>query len=569
MSTHTNSSLYVGDLLPDVNETYLYEVFRQIGPIVSVKVCRDSRDSKSLGYAYVNFQSPTDAARAIEVLNFAEIKGKPMRIMYVQRDPSVRNSGLGNIFIKNLDKSIDNKTLYETFSYFGTILSCKVCTRKVEKVGSDGKANFEDESLGYGFVHFETGEAAQLAISKVNGMIIEGKKVSVAPFIKRVERKSQSTLFTNIYVKDLDPSVDVKVLGDFFSKFGELDSVWVATDKDNKTSKCFGFLNYKKPEDAKKAISECDGKKIDGISLKDKPLYVSKAEKKEERKMKLVKQHEALQQSTQGLNLYVKHFEDGTDEEKLRKMFEPFGKIQSVHIKKDKNGNNVGFGFVCFEKREDAGKAVSELHNKIIGSKPLYVTIHQRKDIRGKEVEQQRLQLRQQGNLFGQQGNIFGQNNQRQNFNSQNQKQRWGQKDKNVKSTGTKKDPKKEKTDKPQKNQKTEKTGENIKFVQNVRNPKQTTSKPKTETKSTSQTESSIYSQLSQMSPRSQKQTLGDHLFPMVHSAQPTLATKITGMLLEMENGDIIHLLESPEALNSKIIEAVTVLKSHQEKEMK
>ena len=43
-------------------------------------------------------------------------------------------------------------------------------------------------------------------------------------------------------------------------------------------------------------------------------------------------------------------------------------------------------------------------------------------------------------------------------------------------------------------------------------------------------------------------------------SSQPELAGKITGMLLEMDNGELFHLLESHEAMNSKVNEAIIVL---------
>ena len=56
--------------------------------------------------------------------------------------------------------------MYDTFSAFGNILSCKVAQDM-----SNG------ESKGYGFVHFETEEAALNAIQKVNGMLLNGKKI--------------------------------------------------------------------------------------------------------------------------------------------------------------------------------------------------------------------------------------------------------------------------------------------------------------------------------------------------------------------------------------------------------
>uniref|UniRef100_A0A3P9PLE1 PABC domain-containing protein n=1 Tax=Poecilia reticulata TaxID=8081 RepID=A0A3P9PLE1_POERE len=50
-----------------------------------------------------------------------------------------------------------------------------------------------------------------------------------------------------------------------------------------------------------------------------------------------------------------------------------------------------------------------------------------------------------------------------------------------------------------------------------------------------------------------QKQLLGERLYPLIHALHPNLAGKITGMLLEIDNSELLHMLESPESLNSKI----------------
>ncbi|CAN1120640.1 Polyadenylate-binding protein 8 [Linum perenne] len=104
----TLTSLYVGDLDFTVNETQLFNLFSKAWQVLSVCVCRDLATRWSLGYAYVNFAYTHDAANALEFLNFTLIHGRPVRVMYSNHDPSVRKSGVENIFIKNFDKGLDH-----------------------------------------------------------------------------------------------------------------------------------------------------------------------------------------------------------------------------------------------------------------------------------------------------------------------------------------------------------------------------------------------------------------------------------------------------------------------------
>merc|ERR1739848_219169 len=70
-------------------------------------------------------------------------------------------------------------------------------------------------------------------------------------------------------------------------------------------------------------------------------------------------------------------------------------------------------------------------------------------------------------------------------------------------------------------------------------------------------------SMLAQAPPSEQKQMLGERLFPMIQTMYPDLAGKITGMLLEIDNSELVHMLEHQESLKSKVEEALAVLQAH------
>ncbi|KAJ0096603.1 hypothetical protein Patl1_28645 [Pistacia atlantica] len=377
-----STALYIGDLDPNVNDSQLYDFFNQVGQVMSVRVCRDLSTRRSLGYGYVNYSNPHDAARALDVLNFTPLNGKPIRIMYSYRDPTIRKSGSGNIFIKNLDKSIDNKALHDTFSTFGNILSCKVAT------------DLSGQSKGYGFVQFDNEESAKNAIDKLNGMLLNDKQVFVGPFLRKQERDSstEKIKFNNVYVKNLSESTTEDDLKKFFGEYGTITSSVVMRDADGK-SKCFGFVNFEDPDDAAQAVEALNGKKFD-----DKEWYVGKAQKKHEREVELKGRFEqSLKEAVdkfEGLNLYVKNLDDSITDDKLKELFTEFGTITSCKVMHDPNGLSRGSGFVAFSTAEEASLALMEMNGKMVVSKPLYVALAQRKEERRARLQAQFSQMR-------------------------------------------------------------------------------------------------------------------------------------------------------------------------------
>jgi len=608
------ASLYVGDLHQDVTEAMLYEKFSPAGAILSIRVCRDMITRRSLGYAYVNFQQPADAERALDTMNFDVIKGRPVRIMWSQRDPSLRKSGVGNIFIKNLDKSIDNKALYDTFSAFGNILSCKVVCD-------------ENGSKGYGFVHFETQEAAERAIEKMNGMLLNDRKVFVGRFKSRKEREAElgarAKEFTNVYIKNFGEDMDEEKLREVFSQYGNAMSIRVMTDDGGK-SRGFGFVSFERHEDAQKAVDEMNGKEFNG-----KLIYVGRAQKKMERQTELKRKFEQMKQDRmtryQGVNLYVKNLDDGLDDERLRKEFTPFGTITSAKVMME-GGRSKGFGFVCFSSPEEATKAVTEMNGRIVATKPLYVALAQRKEERQAHLTNQYMQRMasvravpnpvinpyQPAPPSGYFMAAIPQAQNRAAYYPTGQmaqlrpSPRWATQGVRPQHFQNMPGAMRPSVPRPQTYGSMRPTSQvprmmstqrlpaqamgprpsavataaaapvrgmpQYKYAAGVRNPQQhmsaqpqvTMQQPAVHVQGQ---EPLTASMLAAAPPQEQKQMLGERLFPLIQNMHPSLAGKITGMLLEIDNSELLHMLESPESLRSKVDEAVAVLQAHQAKE--
>ncbi|KAK7848994.1 polyadenylate-binding protein 3 [Quercus suber] len=585
-----NPSLYVGDLDATVDETQLYELFSQVSQVVSIRVCRDQNRRSSLGYAYVNYANAQEAAHAMGILNFTPINGKPIRIMYSHRDPSIRKSGYANVFIKNLDTSIDNKALNETFAAFGNVLSCKVA------VDSNG------QSRGYGFVQFENEESAQNAITRLNGMLINDKKVYVGLFVRRQERNQQngSPKFTNVYVKNLAEATTDEDLKKLFGTYGTITSAVVMRDANGK-SRCFGFVNFQSPDDAAVAVEKLNG----SSTSDDKVLYVGRAQRKAEReaelKAKFQQERISRYEKLQGANLYLKNLDDNINDDKLKELFSEFGTITSCKVMLDPQGHSKGSGFVAFSTPEEATKALNEMSGKMIGRKPLFVAVASAKKIgrlsfrhvllKYEHLVGWHLCLRdiilghrdlprnscilvkpagygfQQQLLPGMRPGVAP------NYIMPYHLQRQGQSGHRM---GVRRGGNFQQL--PQQQQLLHhNSNQGFRYMGNSRNGVDASGVPQGVVGPVMPLPfdaapvdiqrpgpvhiSTLSSALASASPENQRVMLGEHLYPHVENLEPHNASKVTGMLLEMDQSEVIHLLESPDALKQKVGEAMEVLR--------
>ncbi|XP_073514132.1 polyadenylate-binding protein 1-like [Phyllobates terribilis] len=584
----TTPSLYIGNLHPEVSELVLYEKFRPAGPIISISVCRDPVTQRSYGYAYVNFQSAGDAQRVVDTMNYDVICGRSVRIMWSLHDPpSLYKSG---VFIKNMDTAIDNKALHEAFSTFGKILSVKVMGDK----------------KGAGFVHFESQEAAEKAIETMNGELLNDHIISVGHFKSRSKLEVASSAraseeFTNIYIKNLAEDVDDEYLKQLFDRYGPMVSVKVMINEFGK-SKGFGFVNFERHEDALKAVEEMNGKDMNG-----RVIYVGRAQKKVERQFELKRKFEQLKRDritqSQGANLYVKNLDHSIDDERLRKEFSPYGTITSAKVMME-GGHSKGFGFVCFSSPQEATNALAKMSGRIIAMKPLYVSLAQRKEERQARLTDLHMERLVNRRFATNPHNPYQlplcrtmptitpvQKKPSYCENRQIAQVRpsppWKLQNERLDSFQNMPGPIQLPPLRPS-------TFDTIISTQSVNTSTQTTGLQSVATFTSHSVHQFTYNAgarnlqqlnqprftmpqpavhaqealkatvLSSASPEEQKEILGERLFPLIQAIQPAMSNKITGMLLELDNSELLHMLESPESLRSMVAEAVEVLQAYQ-----
>jgi polyadenylate-binding protein len=448
-----------------------------------------------------------------------------------------------NVYVKNFGDSLDDEKMRTLFETCGPITSCKVMTDE------NGK------SKGFGFVGFEEHESAEKAVDTLNGKDMDGRELYVGRAQKKAERHAElKERFerlkmerinryqgVNLYVKNLDDTIDDEYLRKEFSQFGTITSAKVMFEGGR--SKGFGFVCFSSPEEATKAVTEMNGR-----ILVSKPLYVALAQRKDERKAHLNAQYmqrvSGLRIQRQGQQMGPSMFPPTPSAatagfyvpqmHQARAQFYPNNMQQVRTTPRWANQSQVrgpGQPTGMMPGMGNPQQAAQMRQVRPVAMAPQQV----RAPISARPITgQQPVALPQQRpsvmpSAMGMQVQMQGMQPPRPGF----------------------------------------------KFNPGMRNPAQVMAGQQMPAQMPAPTaalhvqgqEPLTASMLAEAPPQEQKQMLGERLFPLIHNMYPDMAGKITGMLLEIDNSELLHMLESRESLKAKVEEAVAVLHAHQAKE--
>ena len=368
-----NSFLFAADLPDGTCEEDLYGFFTGY-KMISSKVIQNINKT----YAFVSFETRTDAERARRELNGVTIQAKyatginkvskPVRLCrYEPKNVLLNIDPKCNLLVKNLSPQVSAHLLFNTFIKYGDVRSSKLM---VDIMG---------ESKGFGFISYYRPEDSMSAYEHLNNTELGGKNIK----INYLEKGRHHTVKrNNIYVKEIPKkNFSDKELIELFNKFGKINSAIVLKDE-NGESKGFGFVCFEKPEDAEKALNEMNGKKIfDDVENK---LYVSFALKKAERKEELIKMKEKLFRESQKMTIYAKIQQDEkikTEEEFNKRIMEYLKRLMGEDYKpklikiriEQKNA------FITMNNKEDAKIFIKKFQELIDEQNDIYFNTYKSK----------------------------------------------------------------------------------------------------------------------------------------------------------------------------------------------
>jgi polyadenylate-binding protein len=389
MSTNDKTMLYLTDLpyrisILDIQD-FLSKYKDDIAKIMSPEMNqRNIIKGKPIAIK-VLFKNNESADKCRKEMNLKKLWNKSVRIMWEESNTSLRYNIKNNIFIKGIPKTTTPREVYEYFMQFGDIFSCKV------------PEDEQGKHKGYGYITYYSNEDAEKALKETKGKkIFDSLNVEIEHFQKKNERMINNNNENNnhkIFINNLPEKYTIAELNSLCKEYGNVLNANIFSDR---IGQKFGIVEFTNENEAKDAMSKLNEKIIEKDDKKNK-LSVQIYQTQFEHKQFLLNQSMKMKETKAKCNLYIKNIPLTAKEEDLEKVFSKYGEITSIRIQKDKIENkdnkdkielvSKGFGFISFDKPEEAKKALEEMDQKFLPgfegwNKPLDIDYHLTKNER-------------------------------------------------------------------------------------------------------------------------------------------------------------------------------------------
>ena len=315
---------------------------------------KDKRKPLSIKVLFKDYES---ANKCRTEMNLRKIRQKSIRIMWDERDTSIRYNTKNNLFFKGIPKKTTPREVYEYFMQFGDISSCKIT---------------EDENgnhYGYGYITFYKPEDAQRALEETKDKkIFDNNTIEISFFQKRNERLINSNNVNNqkLYISNLPEKFTTANLTELCKEYGKVETCNIFIDH---LGNNFGIIQFSSEQEAKEVLNKLTEKEIEG-----KKLIVKLFQTKYEHKQYLQNSTRRINEMNANCNLHIRNIPLTAKEEDLIKIFGKYGNVMSARIEKMKIENkdgkteivSKGFGYISFDNPESAKNAMEALNNKYL-----------------------------------------------------------------------------------------------------------------------------------------------------------------------------------------------------------
>ncbi|KAH9910096.1 RNA-binding domain-containing protein [Xylariomycetidae sp. FL2044] len=167
------------------------------------------------------------------------------------------------VYVGNIDERATDALIWELMVQAGPVVNVHLPKDRVTQ-----------SHQGFGFVEFNGEVDADYAAKIMNGIRLYGKALRVNK--ASADKQKPLEIGAELFIGNLDPMVDEKVLYDTFSRFGTLIAPPKVARDDNGLSKGYGFVSYSSFEASDDAINNMNGQ-----FLMNKDVSVQYAYKKD------------------------------------------------------------------------------------------------------------------------------------------------------------------------------------------------------------------------------------------------------------------------------------------------